>query len=160
MGKGDMGTAVRAYKYGNFNLPVVLKIVRKTKLLDDRWNRWMRREIEVHRALNKTEGIVKLYEIIENDKYLVLVLEHCELGELQQYIELKPGRKLLETEARNIFYSMVSTFAKIHKKGIVHRDVKPDNFFLKADGSVRVGDFGQARFFNPNGKLMKSFHGN
>ena len=40
---------------------------------------------------------------------------------------------------------MVATFAEIHKLGFVHRDVKLDNFFLKADGSVRVGDFGQAR---------------
>ena len=48
----------------------------------------------------------------------------------------------------------------MHDFGYVHRDVKLDNIFLMSDASIRVGDFGQARKLDPNGKPMKSFHGN
>ena len=72
----------------------------------------------------------------------------------------KPNNRLDELEARVLFKQVVKVFAEMHKLGFVHRDVKLDNIFLRADGSVRVGDFGSARKVDPSGKLMKGFHGN
>ena len=56
VGKGEMGTAVRAFKHGNLQMPVVLKIIRQAKLsADPKLNKWMRREIAVHRELSKKQ---------------------------------------------------------------------------------------------------------
>ena len=82
VGKGEMGTAVRAFKHGNLEMPVVLKIIRQSKLTDPMRNKWMKREISVHSQLTENLGIVKLYEVLDNAKYLVMVLEYCKLGSI------------------------------------------------------------------------------
>jgi len=87
-----MGTAVRAFKFGNLERPVVLKIVRQSKLVDDMEKKWMRREIEVHSELTKNikgareASVVKLYEVFDSPKYVVMVQEYCELGSILSYM--------------------------------------------------------------------------
>ena len=137
--------------------------------------KWIKREIEVHRELSAKFGlhqvgrpsIVKLYHVLENSKYLVLVTELCEPLSLHQYVQSQPGGTLSEMDAREFFLQIVTVFDKFRSFGFVHRDAKPSNLFLKTERGkkvIRVGDFGNARkvddtFFGQE-KPMRAFMGN
>lgn len=102
-----MGTVVKAYKHGNLaSKPIALKIVRKEKFKKHpKFEKWMHREIKVHKYLsdNIPKGVVNLYDVLENDKYIVMVMELCELRTIVEYMYSKPDERLSEEEARYIF---------------------------------------------------------
>lgn len=80
-------------------MPVALKIIRRSKLGTDRQKKWMKREISVHTQLSQLFGrsepgqpsIARLYDAIENPKYIVMIQEVCELGSVLSYIKQQPS---------------------------------------------------------------------
>ena len=77
-------------------------------------------------------------------------MEYCENGDLSQYIEKKKKEKikLTENEIWKIFIKILCGLADIHKKKILHRDIKSLNIFLKNDMDIRIGDLGVAKDLN------------
>ena len=71
--------------------------------------------------------ICKLYEVIETDVMIHLVLEYCPGGEMFDYIVAKD--RLADDEAKVLFKQLVSAILYIHEKGYTHRDLKPVRFF-------------------------------
>ena len=70
----------------------------------------MYREILVHQELTRlmprqigVPTVVKLYEVLENSKYIVMVLELCGMGTFENYLRTKEGKRLDEVEARSLF---------------------------------------------------------
>lgn len=96
-------------------------------------------EINAMKELNH-QHIAKLYQVIESDAKLFLVLEYCTGGELFDYIVERD--RLTESEARVFFRQIVSAVAYIHNKGYAHRDLKPENLLLDEDNQLKLIDFG------------------
>lgn len=91
----------------------------------------------------KHPSIVTLYDVLDCGGPLALVMEHVEGGSLAD--RLARHGPLDPDEAVRIALRVASALEYAHERGIVHRDVKPANVMLGADGSVKLGDFGIAR---------------
>uniref|UniRef100_A0A8C2B607 non-specific serine/threonine protein kinase n=1 Tax=Cyprinus carpio TaxID=7962 RepID=A0A8C2B607_CYPCA len=108
------------------------------------------REVRIMKLLNHP-NIVKLFEVIETDKSLYLVMEYASGGEVFDYL-VAHGR-MKEKEARAKFRQIVSAVQYCHQKCIVHRDLKAENLLLDADMNIKIADFGFSNEFTLGSKL-------
>eukprot|EP00064_Thunnus_orientalis_P000605 superscaffoldBa00000032_g606 len=94
---------------------------------------------------------VQLFEVIETDKTLYLIMEYASGGEVFDYL-VSHGR-MKEVEARAKFRQIVSAVHYCHTKNIVHRDLKAENLLLDADANIKIADFGFSNEFTLGNKL-------
>ncbi len=97
----------------------------------------------------KTPGIVRIYEYIEGEEYAALVREYCEGVTLKQMTDRR-GR-LTEPEAVGYGIQICGLLDRMHRMvpPMIHRDVKPENLLVTADGQLVMLDFDTARRFQP-----------
>uniref|UniRef100_A0A671LC12 non-specific serine/threonine protein kinase n=1 Tax=Sinocyclocheilus anshuiensis TaxID=1608454 RepID=A0A671LC12_9TELE len=107
-------------------------------------------EVTIMKNLNHP-NIVKLFEVIETEKTLFLVMEYASGGEVFDYL-VAHGR-MKEKEARAKFRQIVSAVQYCHQKRIVHRDLKAENLLLDADMNIKIADFGFSNEFMVGNKL-------
>uniref|UniRef100_A0A8C5BNS9 non-specific serine/threonine protein kinase n=1 Tax=Gadus morhua TaxID=8049 RepID=A0A8C5BNS9_GADMO len=108
------------------------------------------REVRIMKILNHP-NIVKLFEVIETDRTLYLIMEYASGGEVFDYL-VAHGR-MKEKEARAKFRQIVSAVQYCHQKHIVHRDLKAENLLLDADMNIKIADFGFSNEFTTGNKL-------
>ena len=111
-------------------------------------------EWELLLALRGDPHVVGMLDVFETDQDVHLVLEYCAGGELFDAIqskkqESKRGSGYTEAQAAQIISQLLSALGTLHRRGIVHRDVKPENVLLVSDEAedlqVKLSDFGLAR---------------
>ena len=103
------------------------------------------KEAETLAALNGTEGIVRVYNYFEENGTAYFSMEFVRGESFQQYIS-GHGGALAWDRAFEILTPVMDALSKVHARGIIHRDIKPENIFLAGDGSVKLLDFGAARY--------------
>ena len=103
------------------------------------------KEAETLAALNGTEGIVRVYTYFEENGTAYFAMEFVQGESFQQYIN-EHGGALQWDRAFEIITPVMDALSQVHARGIIHRDVKPENIFLAGDGSVKLLDFGAARY--------------
>lgn len=108
------------------------------------------REIAILRVISHP-NIVRLHEMVETDRHIGIILEYASGGELFDYI--LNHRYLKDNAARRLFAQLVSGVGYLHKKGIVHRDLKLENLLLDRNRNIIITDFGFANTFNPGDEL-------
>ncbi len=96
--------------------------------------------------------LVQLFEIFEDNKYIYLILEQVENGELFEMIV--KNKKLTEAESARIYFQLVEALEYIHQIKIVHRDLKPENVLLDANYNIKLIDFGLSNIYVSNEKLQ------
>ncbi|KAM7538600.1 hypothetical protein Aperf_G00000059330 [Anoplocephala perfoliata] len=128
---------------------VAVKVIDKGKLNHASLNKLFR-EVNVMKQLNHP-NIVKLYEVIESDRHVYLVMEFVANGELFEY--LASNGRMREKDARIKFRQIVSAVQYCHQKNIVHRDLKAENLLLDADFNIKLADFGFSNTFRSDKKL-------
>ncbi|CAI9724966.1 maternal embryonic leucine zipper kinase-like isoform X2 [Octopus vulgaris] len=116
---------------------VAIKIMNKQALGPDLPR--VKTEIEAMKSIHH-KHVCQLYQVIENEDRVFLVLEYCPEGELFDYVVAKD--RLTEVEAKHFFHQIVSAMAYIHFKGYAHRDLKPENILLDEHHNVKIIDFG------------------
>ena len=90
------------------------------------------------------QGIVKIYDSFEENDTAYIVMEYLEGETLAQRLE-REGT-IPEDEAVEMLMPIMESLKAVHEEGIIHRDISPDNIFLKSDGSVKLIDFGASRY--------------
>ncbi len=134
--------------------PCILKIISKKQLLlgdYDFLNQQINREEEINKIC-KSENIIEFYRRLDTKDNIIFELEYCE-SDLKSYFLSK------ESLAKDLFFfkKIVISIAKalkvIHQKGAMHRDIKPDNIFIKSlddNKEIKLGDFGCSIFIKDN----------
>lgn len=99
-------------------------------------------EIDIMRELDHP-NIIKLFEVFEDTRFVYLVMELCEGGEL--FDKIIENIHFTESTARYYFHQMMSALSYIHSKNICHRDLKPENFLMLDNSEkspLKIIDFG------------------
>uniref|UniRef100_A0A667ZT56 MAP/microtubule affinity-regulating kinase 3 n=1 Tax=Myripristis murdjan TaxID=586833 RepID=A0A667ZT56_9TELE len=148
IGKGNFAK-VKLARHVLTGKEVAVKIIDKTQLNSSSLQKLFR-EVRIMKLLNHP-NIVKLFEVIETDKTLYLVMEYASGGEVFDYL-VAHGR-MKEKEARAKFRQIVSAVQYCHQKCIVHRDLKAENLLLDADMNIKIADFGFSNEFTLGNKL-------
>ncbi|KAF6084580.1 NIMA related kinase 3 [Phyllostomus discolor] len=99
-------------------------------------------------AKMKHPNVVAFEESFEAEGHLYIVMEYCDGGDLLQKIKHQKGRLFPEDTILNWFTQMCLGVNHIHKKRVLHRDIKSKNIFLTQNGKVKLGDFGSARLLS------------
>ena len=105
-------------------------------------------------------NIIRLYEIFEDSRYISIIMELCEGGDLFQKINelAEKDKSFSEKEAVKIFKQLISAVSYCHSQGICHRDLKPQNivFLNKSpDSPIKIIDFGLSKIFGEIKPIMK-----
>ncbi|CAM5135159.1 serine/threonine-protein kinase MARK1 isoform X3 [Chelonia mydas] len=148
IGKGNFAK-VKLARHVLTGREVAVKIIDKTQLNPTSLQKLFR-EVRIMKILNHP-SIVKLFEVIETEKTLYLVMEYASGGEVFDYL-VAHGR-MKEKEARAKFRQIVSAVQYCHQKCIVHRDLKAENLLLDADMNIKIADFGFSNEFTIGNKL-------
>src|SRR5829696_4885861 len=104
----------------------------------------MRREARLMARLGDHPNIVTVYDAIVDEDVLHIVVRYMAGGSLAARLVSVPGGRLPVDEVLRTGRALADALAHAHEHGVVHRDVKPDNVWLAADGSAGLGDFGIA----------------
>ncbi|XP_055004754.1 myotonin-protein kinase isoform X2 [Boleophthalmus pectinirostris] len=96
--------------------------------------------------------ITELHYAFQDDNYLYLVMDYYVGGDLLTLLS-KFGDRLPEDMAQFYLAEMVLAIDSVHRLGYVHRDIKPDNILLTADGHIRLGDFGSCLRLSEDGLI-------
>lgn len=133
---------------------VAVKVIDKTKL-DEVSRAHLFQEVRCMKLVQHP-NVVRLYEVIDTQTKLYLILEWGDGGDLYDYI-LKHDRGLSEDVARVYFAQIVQAISYCHKLHVVHRDLKPENVvFFENVKIVKLTDFGFSNKFVPGRKLDTS----
>jgi len=159
VGNYDLGKTIGRGRFGKVKMAthvltghnVAVKIIRKKNLTKEE-SSLLRREVDILKTLNHPH-VIKLYEVLETERVLFLIMEYASGGEVLDFIVAH--KKLSEKRARSLFRQLVSAFAHIHSRNIVHRDLKAENILLDENLDIKIIDFGLSNFFTPS-QLLKT----
>jgi serine/threonine protein kinase len=99
----------------------------------------------LHKLASGHQNIAAVQKVIEEDKYIFVVLDYCPGGDLFAMITERQRYVGDEELVRRVFLQIIDAVSYCHSIGIFHRDLKPENILCSADGSrVFVADFGLA----------------
>ncbi len=115
----------------------------KTEQFDD----GMKKFLDEARRLAKFQnepGIVKIFDCFEENRTAYIVMEYLQGVTLTHYLE--EHGKITEDEAVQMILPILNSLKSVHREGIIHRDIAPDNIMVTADGQVKLIDFGAARY--------------
>jgi calcium-dependent protein kinase len=98
-------------------------------------------------------NIVKYYETYDDNKYMYLVMEYCDGGELFDKIASQKNQTFSEAEACVYMTKLFQAINHCHASNIVHRDIKPENIMIGKDKELKLIDFGLSKAKNEKGKL-------
>ncbi|KAG6179813.1 hypothetical protein E4U24_005624 [Claviceps purpurea] len=152
IGEGEFGKVKLGWKQDS-SVQVAIKLIKRDTVGGNpsRLGK-IRREVTILRGVHHP-NIVRLIDMIETDRYIGIILEYASGGELFDYI--LNHRYLKDGPARRLFSQLVSGVGYLHKKGIVHRDLKLENLLLDRNRNIIITDFGFANTFDPNEELME-----
>ena len=144
----SIGRVIGRGSYGKVNLGIH-KLVRKLVAIKsinrvseiNHPQRWVQVQEEV-KILQQVrhKNIIKFFEYLKTDKYDLYFMELCQGGDLLQYV--KRRKKLDEPIAKFLFRQIIVGLGYLHKKNIIHRDIKLENILIDNEGVVKIADFG------------------
>jgi Tol biopolymer transport system component len=154
LGVGGMGEVYRATDT-NLKRQVAIKVLPATVAADANRLARFQREAEVLAALNHPH-IAAIHGLEKTPELTALVMELVEGEDLSAHIARGP---LAWAEALPIARQIADALEAAHEQGIIHRDLKPANIKVRADGTVKVLDFGLAKALEPAGAASSSASG-
>jgi tRNA A-37 threonylcarbamoyl transferase component Bud32 len=142
LGKGSYAT-VKLATHLITQKKYAIKIYTKKSLLNKQKKNTVKNEIDILKQLDHIH-IMKLYEIIDTEEFLYLVLEYINGGSLLDIIKKESRHIIEEKRALNLFIQIVQGIAYCHSKNICHRDIKLENILVLNNDVIKIIDFGFA----------------
>ena len=150
IGVGGMAMVYKAYDTVD-DKTVAIKILKDEFLGNSDFIRRFKNESKAIAVLSHP-NIVKVYDVSFGDRLQYIVMEYIDGITLKEYISHQ--HVIPWKEAVHFTVQILQALQHAHEKGIVHRDMKPQNIMLLQDGSIKVTDFGIARFSNNETRTM------
>lgn len=150
IGVGGMSVVYKAYDNVDDRI-VAVKILKEEFLNNDDFKRRFKNESKAI-ALLSHENIVKVYDVNFGEKLQYIVMEYIDGITLKEFIN-KQG-SITWNDALFFMTQILRAVQHAHDKGIVHRDIKPQNIILLPNGNLKVTDFGIARFSRSDTKTL------
>lgn len=158
IGEGGMAIVFRALDH-RLNRYVAVKIMREEMAEDEEFRRRFCAESHAV-AMLSNPNIVSVYDVSHSDEREYIVMELISGITLKQYMDKKGA--LDWKEVVHFSKQITRALAHAHERGIIHRDIKPQNIMLLRDGTLKVADFGIAALENEvhenNGQTIGSIH--
>ena len=158
IGEGGMAIVFRALDH-RLNRYVAVKIMREEMAKDEEFRRRFCAESHAV-AMLSNPNIVSVYDVSHSDEREFIVMELISGITLKQYMDKKGA--LDWKEVVHFSKQITRAIAHAHERGIIHRDIKPQNIMLLRDGTLKVADFGIAALENEvyenNGQTIGSIH--
>ncbi|CAK0850436.1 unnamed protein product, partial [Prorocentrum cordatum] len=155
LGIGSYGRVCRV-AHAETSDPFAMKVVPKRKLREQSMAPYLLREVETQKRL-RHPNILILHGAFEDDEYVYILLELAQGGSL--FDVLKHRGHLSEREAAGIFTDIASALDFLHSRGIVHRDVKPENILMCTGDVPKLADFGWCAELTDSSGPRKTFCG-
>ncbi|XP_021274834.1 calcium-dependent protein kinase 16-like isoform X3 [Herrania umbratica] len=170
LGHGQFGYTYVATDRANGDR-VAVKKIEKNKMVLPIAVEDVKREVKILEALKGHENVVQFYNAFEDDSYVYIVMELCEGGELLDRIlanvttrstlclpsSVRKDSRYSEKDAAVVVRQMLKVAAECHLRGLVHRDMKPENFLFKStreDSPLKATDFGLSDFIRPGKRFQ------
>lgn len=144
IGDGSFGRVLLVRQESSTQM-CAMKEIRLPKSFSDTENS---RKEAILLARMKHPNVVAFKESFEAEGHLYIVMEYCDGGDLMQKIKYQKGKLFPEDVILNWFTQMCLGVNHIHKKRVLHRDIKSKNIFLTQTGKIKLGDFGSARLLS------------
>lgn len=151
IGIGGMADVYKAVDLMEDNKVVAVKILKSEFADNDDFVRRFRNESKAIAVLSHP-NIVKIYDVGFSDKIQFIVMEYIDGITLKEFMEQQGVLKWKDTV--HFIIQILRALQHAHDRGIVHRDIKPQNIMLFPDGTIKVMDFGIARFAREEGKTI------
>lgn len=150
IGIGGMAVVYKAFDNIDHRI-VAVKILKDEFLANEDFRRRFKNESKAIAVLSHP-NIVKVFDVSYGNMIQYIVMEYVEGISLKEYI--KQQGKINPREAIYYVTQILRALQHAHDKGIVHRDIKPQNIMLISDGTIKVTDFGIARFSRSETRTM------
>lgn len=150
IGVGGMAVVYKAYDSIDDRI-VAVKVLKEEYLKNDDFRRRFKNESKAVAVLSHP-NIVKVYDVSFGEKIQYIVMEYIDGITLKEYIDQQ--KVLTFKEAVHFTVQILRALQHAHERGIVHRDIKPQNIMMLEDGTIKVTDFGIARFAHSETKTM------
>ena len=135
---------MRGYCYRNPGDPNVYTYEGEKGAAFERMKQQYIEEGRVLAVLGEQPGVVNIYTFIEENNTAYLVMDFVEGQSLDAYVK-SHGGQLSVSETLAIMRPVIRALAGVHKRGVIHRDISPDNIMITQDRKVKLIDFGAAR---------------
>ncbi len=150
IGVGGMSVVYKAYDNVDDRI-VAVKILKDEFLNNEEFKRRFKNESKAI-ALLSHENIVRVYDVNFGEKLQYIVMEYIDGITLKEYINKQ--NSITWNDAVYFMTQILRAVQHAHDKGIVHRDIKPQNIILLPNGTLKVTDFGIARFSRSETKTL------
>jgi serine/threonine-protein kinase PpkA len=147
IGKGGMATVYLAIQE-SLDRQVALKVVKATQVKDENFTERFLKEGRIIAQFQHPQ-IITIYDFGSQDPYYYFSMEFLSEGTLAQQIE----RGLTLQRSLDIIKLIAEALAYAHKRGIIHRDIKPQNILFRQDGTPVLSDFGIAKIVDADTQL-------
>ena len=145
IGVGGMAVVYKAYCH-RLHRFVAIKVLKRDLAADAEFRRRFHEEAQAVAMLSHP-NIVSVYDVSRGDDLDYIVMELIDGITLKQYMQKKNG-SLNWRESLYFITQIMRALSHAHSRGIIHRDIKPQNIMVLRDGSVKVADFGIARIMS------------
>lgn len=150
IGVGGMSVVYKAYDNLDDRI-VAVKILKDEFLANEEFRRRFKNEAKAIAVLNHP-NIVRVYDVNFGERLQYIVMEHVDGITLKEYIQQQGT--INWKDSIHFVSQILRALQHAHDKGIVHRDIKPQNIILLQNGTIKVSDFGIARFSRSDTRTM------
>jgi serine/threonine protein kinase len=151
LGEGGMSTVYRA-RQASIQRDVAVKVIEAKMTNDTAFLKRFEREAQLIASLSHTH-IVKVFDYGQQNNVIYLVMELLSGGSLNELLQKGP---LAPDRVFRLVDQVTSALDYAHQKGVVHRDLKPQNLMFDESGNVLLTDFGLARLVNQTSAMTQT----
>ncbi|KAG0219390.1 serine/threonine protein kinase, AGC, partial [Mortierella sp. GBA43] len=150
LGKGDVGKVYLVRQKDTDRL-YAMKVLSKKEMVKRKKVKRAFTEQEILTTSNHP-FIVTLYHSFQSEDYLYLCMEYCTGGEFFRALQMRPGKHLVEEDAKFYAAEVIAALEYLHLMGFIYRDLKPENILLHHTGHIMLTDFDLSKQSCPVGE--------